>query len=416
MDCPNSDDHLPCSPPSATRTFCLGWFRIFNPSDPGANIRHKAPLRPSEKEHGLDRQEGQASTRVTGGNENHQIFCLGDTIPREDIRLQKAGNGVRFCLFLPPFWNRPYFHVLRYIRSLWLIRVASNAVATSMPVLASVLAFITYSATGHALEPGVIFTSLTLFNLLRMPLMLLRKSIHFHFSSQTNLMLQWRTAASLSTISDAASAISRLYGVFEAELLEKTHTVNPSLDAAIEVKGASFTWDSPPPDGDKGKLGKKSTAGVMQSSESRAKTKAFTAAAEKKRTDDIDEKAKNQEESVFKVQDISMSVPRGQLVVIVGPVGSGKTSLLQGLIGEMRKTDGSIVFGGSVGYCSQSAWIQVRFILRYGFLNEQNSSLFRMRPFARTFASGVPLKKIDTGKRLPTRVYSLISRCCPMAI
>jgi ABC-type glutathione transport system ATPase component len=169
----------------------------------------------------------------------------------------------------------------------------------------------------------------------------------------------------LSAIADAASAISRLYGVFEAELLEKTHTLDQTLDVAIEVQGASFTWDSPPPDADKGKLGKKSTAGghMMQSS-----AKAVAGAAEKKRTDDIDEKAKNEEQRVFNVRDISMSVPRGQLAAIVGPVGSGKTSLLQGLIGEMRKADGSIVFGGSVGYCPQTAWIQVPFTLRYGFL------------------------------------------------
>jgi hypothetical protein len=60
-----------------------------------------------------------------------------------------------------------------------LIRAANNAVAMSMPTLASVLAFIAYSATGHAIEPGVVFTSLTLFNLLRLPLMLLRKFMPF---------------------------------------------------------------------------------------------------------------------------------------------------------------------------------------------------------------------------------------------
>ena len=74
-----------------------------------------------------------------------------------------------------------------------------------------------------------------------------------------------------------------MYGVFEAELLEKTHTVDPTLDVAIEVKGASFTWDSPPPDADDGKPGKKGTSGgrMMQSSKSKAKAKAFAAAAEK---------------------------------------------------------------------------------------------------------------------------------------
>ena len=73
-------------------------------------------------------------------------------------------------------------------------------------------------------------------------------------------------------------------------------------------------------------------------------------------TDDLTEKVKNEEGMVFKVRDVSMTVLRGQLVAIVGLVGSGKTGLLQGLIGEMRNTCGSIVFE-SVGYCLQSAWI-----------------------------------------------------------
>ena len=169
-------------------------------------------------------------------------------------------------------------------------------------------------------------------------------------------MVQWSTAQALSSIADAANATSRLYGVFEAELLEKTHTVDPSLDVAIDVKRASFTWDSPLPDADTGK----DTSGgrKMLPAKSKAKVQAVPA-AEKKWTDHLDEKA-------FKVRDVNMSVSRGQLVAIVGSVGSGKSSLLQGLIGEMRKTRGSIVFGGSVGYCPQSAWIQVCSSLGYG--------------------------------------------------
>jgi len=63
-----------------------------------------------------------------------------------------------------------------------------------------------------------------------------------------------------------------LYGVFEAELLGKTHTVDPSLGVAIEVKGASFTWDSSPPDKVEGKPGKEDTSRgrMMQPSKSRA--------------------------------------------------------------------------------------------------------------------------------------------------
>lgn len=60
----------------------------------------------------------------------------------------------------------------------------------------------------------------------------------------------------------------------------------------------------------------------------------------------------------FRVHDIDLSIPRGQLVAIVGPVGSGKSSLLQGLVGDMKRLSGSVTFGGSVGYCAQTSWIQ----------------------------------------------------------
>ena len=64
-------------------------------------------------------------------------------------------------------------------------------------------------------------------------------------------------------------------------------------------------------------------------------------------------------EKVFSLKDISMEIPKGQLTAIVGPVGTGKTSVLEALIGEMRRTHGTVKFQGSVAYCPQSAWIQV---------------------------------------------------------
>ncbi|TFK40264.1 ABC transporter [Crucibulum laeve] len=252
--------------------------------------------------------------------------------------LQELLGGMKVIKFFAweiPFLGRIFDYRKRemaYIRSLLLIRSAINAVAMSMPVLASVIAFIVYSATGHALDPAIIFASLTLFNLLRMPLMFL--------------------PVSLSAIADAANATERLYGVFEAELLDETHIVDEDLDVAIEVKGASFTWDSPPPEQEESK--KKHGPGQLHSSKTKAKAREEKA----KKQLEIDEKAKSDEEKVFKIPDVNISIPRGKLVAIVGPVGSGKTSLLQGIIGEMRKTSGNITFGGSVGYCPQSAWIQ----------------------------------------------------------
>jgi hypothetical protein len=48
------------------------------------------------------------------------------------------------------------------------------AFALSLPVLATVLAFVTYSLTSHGLQPATIFTVVSLFQLMRMPLMMVR--------------------------------------------------------------------------------------------------------------------------------------------------------------------------------------------------------------------------------------------------
>jgi ATP-binding cassette, subfamily C (CFTR/MRP), member 1 len=60
----------------------------------------------------------------------------------------------------------------------------------------------------------------------------------------------------------------------------------------------------------------------------------------------------------FRLEGINLRVPRGALVGICGAVGAGKSSLMEALIGEMRCVSGSVVFGGSVSYCPQKAWIQ----------------------------------------------------------
>jgi len=65
---------------------------------------------------------------------------------------------------------------MKHIRSLLLIRAANNAIAFTLPVLAAIVSFIVYAAIGHPLDPAVIFTALTLFQLLRLPLQFMRMS------------------------------------------------------------------------------------------------------------------------------------------------------------------------------------------------------------------------------------------------
>ncbi|KAG0586421.1 hypothetical protein KC19_2G089600 [Ceratodon purpureus] len=56
--------------------------------------------------------------------------------------------------------------------------------------------------------------------------------------------------------------------------------------------------------------------------------------------------------------DINLQIPRGALVTVVGKVGSGKSSLLASLLGEMPKLSGEVEVRGTTAYVAQSAWIQ----------------------------------------------------------
>uniref|UniRef100_A0A663EE58 MRP1 protein n=1 Tax=Aquila chrysaetos chrysaetos TaxID=223781 RepID=A0A663EE58_AQUCH len=55
---------------------------------------------------------------------------------------------------------------------------------------------------------------------------------------------------------------------------------------------------------------------------------------------------------------LSVSIPEGSLVAVVGQVGSGKSSFLSAVLGEMEKLEGTVQRKGSVAYVSQQAWIQ----------------------------------------------------------
>ncbi|XP_043211787.1 multidrug resistance-associated protein 1-like isoform X1 [Amphibalanus amphitrite] len=63
-------------------------------------------------------------------------------------------------------------------------------------------------------------------------------------------------------------------------------------------------------------------------------------------------------ESTPYLQDINMRVKEGSLVAVVGTVGSGKSSLLSALLGEMEKVGGRVNTKGNVAYVAQEAWIQ----------------------------------------------------------
>ncbi|KAL5238885.1 hypothetical protein ACI65C_006295 [Semiaphis heraclei] len=58
------------------------------------------------------------------------------------------------------------------------------------------------------------------------------------------------------------------------------------------------------------------------------------------------------------LSNINLRVSSGQLVAVVGTVGSGKSSLMSAFLGEMDKVSGRVNTKGSIAYVPQQAWIQ----------------------------------------------------------
>lgn len=57
------------------------------------------------------------------------------------------------------------------------------------------------------------------------------------------------------------------------------------------------------------------------------------------------------------LNDVTLSIPAGKLIGIVGPIGSGKSSLLQALLRELPIESGTLDISGSISYACQEPWV-----------------------------------------------------------
>lgn len=66
------------------------------------------------------------------------------------------------------------------------------------------------------------------------------------------------------------------------------------------------------------------------------------------------------DEDKFVLRDVSTRVPKSSLTIVVGPVGSGKTTLCKALLGETPFSEGNVALGTRfphVGFCDQTAFL-----------------------------------------------------------
>ena len=65
----------------------------------------------------------------------------------------------------------------------------------------------------------------------------------------------------------------------------------------------------------------------------------------------------DKEETSDTLKNISLEVKSGELLGIIGSVGSGKGSILQAILGEIPTHSGKVKVSGSISYASQEPWV-----------------------------------------------------------
>lgn len=175
---------------------------------------------------------------------------------------------------------------LQAIRMASLVGLWNNILWLGGPIVISMAAFFTYTAMGYELTASIAFPALSLFNLLRFPVMM--------FPTQ------------LMNIVNAKVALDRIQDFMEMDEMHQD-VQRPVESPAIVIKNGSFAW------------------------------------------------AMGQETLL---QEVNFTAIQGNLVIVVGEVGAGKTSLLSAILGEMVVRSGQVRVCGSISYTQQDPWIQ----------------------------------------------------------
>lgn len=251
-----------------------------------------------------------------------------------DVRIKltkEIMSGVRIIKYFA--WEKPFGEKIKAIRSLeikYIIYIFAcwvmlTTVVESVPVLQPVIIFYAYSMLGNSLTYSKAFTSLSLFTLLTGPISALPGFFQQYFN--------------------ATVACDRILKVLNSDDRE-VYVTNAESKFAINLEEASFGWV----------LQDKPSSDVVFDSNIEKKESQYemVQVSEVDVSPTVDEKSNR---GIYTLQNLSFSVEKGSLIAVVGSVGSGKSSLIQALLGEMYKSSGSININGTFAFHGQQPWV-----------------------------------------------------------
>ncbi|KAJ3080533.1 hypothetical protein HDU99_008120, partial [Rhizoclosmatium hyalinum] len=199
----------------------------------------------------------------------------------------------------------------------------------SAPIMTTFVTLGTYTKiAGHDLDATTAFTALALFNLLRGPLQLFPDTL-------VNLLDVW-------------VSVKRIKSFLNEEDLERFGENEAFTNDANELRlsnNATFEWAD---------AEKNSDAITAPTGNFFSRTWKLLFGKREVASTAVATEPPAEAESSFKLMDMNVD---GDLTVVIGATGAGKTSLLLSLLGETRRLTGTRTCPNSVAYVSQTAWL-----------------------------------------------------------
>lgn len=204
---------------------------------------------------------------------------------------------------------------MKKVKKMLVLRNLLNSLFVAAPTFAGLLSFIVMSKVGHFLNPATVFSSLTTFNIIRMPLIFLPLAI--------------------ITGSEALVAVGRIEEYLGAPESQDYVEYSYEMENAIEVEDGTLIWE---------KDDKDYTTESIEVEKLEEKGSSISSAVENST-------------GFTGFSGLNLKINRGEFVMIAGSVGSGKSSLLSAIAGMMKKKGGRVVVGDDMAYCG-TPWIQ----------------------------------------------------------
>ncbi|KAL3233377.1 Oligomycin resistance ATP-dependent permease YOR1 [Nakaseomyces bracarensis] len=233
------------------------------------------------------------------------------------------------------------------VRRMQMLRNFLIAMAMSLPNIASLITFLSmYRVNNEARRnPAKIFSSLSLFQILSLQMFFLPIAI----ATGIDMILGLNRLQELLEAPESADPFNPDSIVNLVHKNEKK--IDPESDIALEMKDASFEWEDY--ELNDAEEVKKTNANGKDKKNVKVDDSTHTVPGTegKESSPGLDKK------TFTKFTNLNFNIRKGEFVMITGPIGTGKSSLLNAMAGFMPQTSGELDINGHLLLCGYP-WIQ----------------------------------------------------------